>query len=119
MRSTRHEYLRMWLDYSVKGTAHISIEDYPKGFIKYFQEEITEEYNIPEVSNPSDVRYSDVPKRVLLDKKHVREFHHTVNAESRLRQQSYLYQHECGTLKRTNVKSYDGYWDTEGHQSNC
>ena len=59
LHGTRNEYIEMWLDYSVKEEVHISMEDYLKGFINDFPEEITIDYNTPSASKIFDVGDED------------------------------------------------------------
>ena len=41
-RGKRHDYLGMWLDYSILWEVHISMEKYLRGVLDNFPEEITE-----------------------------------------------------------------------------
>ena len=41
-RGKRHDYLGMWLDYSMIGEVRISLEEYLRGVLDDFPEEITE-----------------------------------------------------------------------------
>ena len=40
-RGKMHDYLGMWLEYSVPGEVLISMEEHMRGVIDYFPEEIT------------------------------------------------------------------------------
>ena len=41
-RGKRHDYLGMWLGYSIRGEVHISMEEYLRGILNDFPEEIIE-----------------------------------------------------------------------------
>ena len=55
-RGKRHDYLVMWLDYSIPGGVHISMEEYLRGVLDNFPEEITETPETPTASNLFNVR---------------------------------------------------------------
>ena len=76
-RGKRHNYLVMWLDCSIPGEVHISMEEYLRGLIYYFSQEITETPETPAASNLFNVR--DKNERELLDKTWAQAFHHTVS----------------------------------------
>ena len=55
-RGKRYDYLGMWLDYSITGQVRISIEEYLRGVLDNFPEEITETPETPAASNLFNVR---------------------------------------------------------------
>ena len=55
-RGKRHDYLGMWLDYSIPGEVRISMEEYLRGVLDYFSEEITETPETPAALNLFIVR---------------------------------------------------------------
>ena len=65
-RGKRHDYLRMWIDYSIPGEVRISMEEYLRGVLDNFLEEITETAETPAASNLFDVR--DNNKLEILNK---------------------------------------------------
>ena len=75
-RGKRHDYMGMWLDYSIPGEVRISMEEYLRGVLDDSPEEITETPETPAASNPFNVRYDN--KRELLDETQSQAFHHTV-----------------------------------------
>ena len=66
----------MWLDYSIPGEVRISIEEYSRGLIDDFLEEITDTPEIPAASNLFNVRNDN--KRELLNETRAHDFHHAV-----------------------------------------
>ena len=66
-RRNRHDYLIIWIDYSVEVEVFISMEYHPKGVIGDFPEYITKEYKMPAASNLFYVRDEDDTKRFLID----------------------------------------------------
>ena len=50
-RGTRHDYLGMWLDYSIPREVCISMEEYLRVVLDDFPEEITETPETPAASN--------------------------------------------------------------------
>ena len=75
-RGKRHDYLGMWLDYSVPGEVRISMEEYLRGVLDDFLEEITETPETPAKSNLFTVREDS--KRELLYDTRAQAFHHAV-----------------------------------------
>ena len=75
-RGRRHDYLGMWLDYSIPGEVRISIEEYSRGLIDDFLEEITDTPEIPAASNLFNVRNDN--KRELLNETRAHDFHRAV-----------------------------------------
>ena len=55
-RGKRHGYLVMWLDYSVFGVVRIYMEEYLKGVLGNFSEEITEISETPTAKNLFTIR---------------------------------------------------------------
>ena len=47
-RGKRHDYLGMWLDYSIPGEVRISMEEYLRRVLDNFPEEITETPETPD-----------------------------------------------------------------------
>ena len=72
----RHDYLGMWLDYSIPGEVRISMEEYLRGVLDDFPEEITETPETPSASNLFNVREDS--EREILDETWDQAFHHTV-----------------------------------------
>ena len=72
----RHNYLGMWLDYSIPGKVRISMEEYLRGVLDDFPKEITETPETPAASNLFNVR--DENEQELLDKTRAQAFHHEV-----------------------------------------
>ena len=72
----RHNYLGMWLDYSIPGEVRISMEEYLRGVIDDFPEEITETPETPAASKVSNAR--DDNEQELLRKTRDQAFHHAV-----------------------------------------
>ena len=56
LRERRHDYLGMWLDYLIPGEVCITMEEYLRGVLDDFPEEITEIPETPAASNLSNVR---------------------------------------------------------------
>ena len=77
-RGDRHDYLRMWLDFSKKGEVQVSMEDYLPGVIDDFPEEIRKSAATPAAPCRFQTRDKDDPKRVRLDKFRAQAFHHAV-----------------------------------------
>ena len=50
-RGKRHDYLVMWIEYSIPGEVRISMEEYLRGVLDDFPEEITETPETPAASN--------------------------------------------------------------------
>ena len=75
-RGKRHEYLGMWLDYSVPGEVRILMEDYLSGVLDDFPEEITESPETPEATNLFNVREEN--EREPLNETRAQAFHRTV-----------------------------------------
>ena len=66
----------MWIYYSIPGEVRIYMEEYLRGVIDEFPEEITETTETPAASNLFNVR--DKNERSLLDKTRAQAFHHAV-----------------------------------------
>ena len=77
-RGKRHDYLEMWIDYSIPGEMHISMEEYLRGVLDDFTEEITETPETPATSNLFTVR--EDRKRELLNETRAQAFHHAQTA---------------------------------------
>ena len=75
-RGKRHEYLGMWLDYSVPGEVRILMEDYLSGVLDDFPEEITESPETPAATNLFNVREEN--EREPLNETRAQAFHRTV-----------------------------------------
>ena len=75
-RGKRHDYLGMWLDYSITEEVSISMEEYLRGELNDFSEEITDTSEKPAASNLFNIR--DDNKRELLDETQDQVFHNTV-----------------------------------------
>ena len=56
LRERRHDYLGMWLDYLIPGEVRITMEEYLRGVLDDFPEEITETLETPAASNLFNVR---------------------------------------------------------------
>ena len=55
-RGKKNDYLGMWLDYSIPGEVRIYMEEYLRGVLDNFSEEITETPETPTASNLFNVR---------------------------------------------------------------
>ena len=55
-RGKRHDYLVMWIGYSIPGEVRISMEEYLRGVLENFPEEITETPETPAAANLFNVR---------------------------------------------------------------
>ena len=55
-RGKRHDYLVMWIEYSIPGEVRISMEEYLRGVLDDFPEEITETSEKPAALNLFNVR---------------------------------------------------------------
>ena len=55
-RGLRHDYLGMWLDYSIPREVCKFMEEYLRGVLDDFPEEITETLETPAASNLFNVR---------------------------------------------------------------
>ena len=55
-RGKRHNYLGMWLGYSIPGEVHISMKEYLRRVLNNFSDEITKTPEIPAASNLFNVR---------------------------------------------------------------
>ena len=66
----------MWLDYSIPVEVRISMEEYLRGVLDKFPEDITETSETPAVSNLFNIR--DDNERELLDETQARLFHHAL-----------------------------------------
>ena len=75
-RWKRHDYLGMWIDYSIPGEVHISMEEYLRGVLDNFPEKITETPETPAASNLFTVREDSEGE--LLDETRAQAFHHAV-----------------------------------------
>ena len=75
-RGKRHDYLGMWIDYSISGEVRISMEEYLRGVLDNFPEEITETPKKPAALNLFNVRYDK--ERELFDETWAQSFHHEV-----------------------------------------
>ena len=75
-RGKKHNYLGMWLDYSILGEVRISMEEYLRGVLKNFPEEITETPETPAASNLFNVR--DNNEQELLNETRAQAFHYAV-----------------------------------------
>ena len=75
-RGKKHDYLGMWLDYSIPGKMLISMEEYLRGVLDDLPELITETPETTSAANIFNVR--DNNKQELVDKTRAHEFHHTV-----------------------------------------
>ena len=58
-RGKRHDYLGMWLDYSISGEVRISMEEYLRRVLDNLTEEITETPETPAASKIFNVRYNN------------------------------------------------------------
>ena len=75
-REKRHDYLVICLDCSILGEVRIYMEDYLRGVVDDFPEEITETPETPAASKKFNVR--DDNERELLNKTRAKLFHHAV-----------------------------------------
>ena len=66
----------MWLDYLIPGEVRISMEEYLRGVLNNFPEEIIETPDTPAASNLFNVRNGK--ERELLDDTRAQVFHHAV-----------------------------------------
>ena len=73
-REKRHYYLGMWIDYSIPGEVRIYMEEYLRGVLDDFLEEITETPETPAASKLFNFR--DDNERELLNKTRAQAFHH-------------------------------------------
>ena len=55
-RGKRHDCLGMWIDYSIPGEVRISMEEYLRGVIDDFPEEIIEAPETPAAANLFNIR---------------------------------------------------------------
>ena len=76
LRWKGHNYLVMWLYYLVPREVLIYIEDYLRGVLDYFLEEVTELPETPEATNLFNIREGN--KCEPLNKKRAQSFHHAV-----------------------------------------
>ena len=56
MRGNSNNYLGMWIDYSITGEVRISMEEYLRGVLGNFPEEITETPETPAAAHLFNVR---------------------------------------------------------------
>ena len=75
-RGKIHDYMRIWLDYSIPGEVLISMEEYLTGVLDDLPEEITETPDTPATSNLFTFREDS--ERELLDETRAQAFHHAV-----------------------------------------
>ena len=75
-RGKRHNYLGMWLDYSIPGKVRIFMEEYLRGVHDDFLEEITETPEKTAASNLFNIRYKN--DRELLNETRAQAFHNAV-----------------------------------------
>ena len=75
-RGKRHDYLGMWLYYSIPREVRISMEEYMRGVLEDLPEEIIETPETPAASNLFTVREDS--ERELLDETRAQAFHHAV-----------------------------------------
>ena len=75
-RGKRHDYLGMWIDYSIPGEVIIFMEEYLTGVLENLPEEITETPETPATSNLFNVR--NEKEREIIDETRAQAFHHTV-----------------------------------------
>ena len=75
-RWKRHDYLGMWLDYSIPEEMRISMEEYLRGVLDDFPEKTTEIPETPASSNRFNVR--DNKEQELLNKTRAQAFRHAV-----------------------------------------
>ena len=71
-RGKRHDYLGMWIDYSILGEVRISMEEYLRGVLDDFPEDTTETPKTPSASNLFNVR--DDNERELLNETRAQAF---------------------------------------------
>ena len=55
-RGKKHDYLGIWLDYSIPGEVRISVEEYLRVVIDDFPEEITDTLETPAAENLFNIR---------------------------------------------------------------
>ena len=67
-RGKRHDYLVMWLEYSTPGGLRVSMEEYLRGVLDNFPEDITETSETPAASNLFIV-WEDREQELLNDKR--------------------------------------------------
>ena len=72
----RHDYLVMWIYYSILREVRISMEEYLRGLLDDFPEELIETPETPASSNIFNVR--DNNEQELLDKTRSQALHHAV-----------------------------------------
>ena len=77
-RGDRHDYIGMRLEFSKKGEVQVSMEDYLRGVIDDFPEEISKSAATPAAPCLFQTRDEDDPKRVHLDEFRAQVFHHNV-----------------------------------------
>ena len=75
-RGKMHNYLGMWIYYSIPGEVRIYMEEYLRGFLDEFPGEIPETPETPALVNLLNVR--DDNDQELLDKTRAQAFHYTV-----------------------------------------
>ena len=75
-RWKRHNYLGMWIDYSIQVEVRISMEEYLRGVLNNLPDEITETPETPARSNIFNVR--DDNEQELLNETRAQAFHHAV-----------------------------------------
>ena len=75
-RGKRNDYLVMWIEYSIPGEVRISMEEYLRGVLDDFPEEITETPETTAASNLFNVR--DDKERKVIDETRSQTFHHAV-----------------------------------------
>ena len=75
-RGKIHDYLGMWLDYSIPGEVRIYVEEYLMGVLDDFPEDITETPETPVASNLFNVR--DDNERDILDDTRAQALKHDV-----------------------------------------
>ena len=76
LRGKRHDYLGIWLDYSIPGEVRIFMEEYLRGVLDDLPEEITETPETPAASNLFNIR--DDKEQELFDETRAQAFHHAV-----------------------------------------
>ena len=72
----RHDYLGMWIDFSIPVEVQISKEEYLRGVLDDSPKDITETPETPAASNLFNAR--DNNERKLLDETEAQAFHHIV-----------------------------------------
>ena len=75
-RGKIHDYLGMWINYSIPGEVRISMEEYLRGVLDDFPEEITDTPETTTASNLFNAR--DDKERELLGETRAQAFHHAV-----------------------------------------